>query len=311
MSKQYVLAFASVCICAVSSAQTPNEGHVSSSEAAQHELKHSDPLYPPIAKAVRLQGTVHLRLHVDKTGKVTKVEVIGGPPMLTGAAVDAAKQWSYTPFEIEGKPAAVMLEASVPFSLGIPAATERSDQAIGQAYFPLADQCRSAMSSHDWPRSVKLCAEAAETADRFPDPASRTNERRVAHQDYGQAFMFARDPQYALDQFHLVVAIANKSLTPPDEEYASAYYFQAFAEHALRMTTEAERDYQIAEASYRAAIKHLPEMTKMYNHYLAHTLAYHSVLADQTGHADQADAMRTEALQLDPHSLDGMGKPKQ
>lgn len=311
MNKQAVVKFSLVFLCAVAFAQSMKEVQVSSAEAAQHALKHADPLYPPIAKAAHVQGTVRLRLHVDETGKVKKVDVIVGPPMLNSAAVDAARQWTYTPFQVDGKPASVGVEDSIPFSLGIPAATEKRDEAIGQAFFPLENQCRSAMSSHNWPLSVKLCAETAATADRFPHPASRANERRGAHEDYGQALMFSHDPQHALNQFHEAVAIANKSLTPKDEEYASAYYFQALAEHVLQMTPEADRDYMIAETSYRAAIIQLPEMTKIYDPSLARTLAYHSLLANQTGHADEAQAMQTEALKLDPHSLDGMGISKQ
>lgn len=50
----------------------------------------------------------------------------------------------------------------------------------------------------------------------------------------------------------------------------------------------------------------LPEMKQIYGRYLAHTLAYHSILAQQTGRDDQAKAMQAEALQLDPKTLDGM-----
>ncbi len=73
------------------------------------------------------------------------------------------------------------------------------------------------------------------------------------------------------------------------------------------MGAEAERDYATAEASYRKAIINLPDMKTIYGRYLAHTLAYHSVLADQTGRAKEAHEMR-EAVQLDPKALDGMPK---
>jgi len=76
--------------------------------------------------------------------------------------------------------------------------------------------------------------------------------------------------------------------------------------NASKMPIEAERDYNKAEDSYRKAMVNLPDMKQVYGRYLAHTLAYHSVLAQQTGRDDQAKAMQTEALQLNPKALDGM-----
>src|ERR1035438_118469 len=95
-----LIAFAPLCSA---NGQGPNEGFVMESEGTQHLLQHADPIYPPIAKAAHVQGTVLLHVDVDERGNVTKAEVIGGPPMLRGAATDAVKHWTYRPFEINGK----------------------------------------------------------------------------------------------------------------------------------------------------------------------------------------------------------------
>jgi TonB family protein len=287
-------------------AQGPNDGFVMEGEGARHLLTHIEPVYPPIAKATHVQGSVLLHVDVDETGTITKVEVIGGPPMLRGAAADAVKQWKYKPFEVDGKPAPVRVVVSVPFSLGIPSATEKSDTAIGQAYFPKSDECRAANAKGQWDQAVTLCGELVAIAERFPDPSQRMNEIRIAHQNYGEALVFSGDHTKALEEFHRTTEIAEKSLTATDAEYGAAYFWQAFGEHASKMPTEAERDYSKAEDSFRKAIVNLPDMKQIYGHYLAHTLAYHSVLAQQTGREDQARAMQAEALQLDPKALDGM-----
>jgi TonB family protein len=288
-------------------AQGPNEGFIMESEGVRHELSHNDPVYPPIARAAHVQGDVLLHVDVDENGTVTKVEAIGGPPMLKGAAIEAVRHWTYQPFVVDGKATAVHVVVSVPFSLGIPAAAEKSDQAIGQAFFPLDTVCRADNSAHNYVKAVKDCGDLAAVAGRFPDPKQRANEIRGAHEAYGQALAFSGDMPAALAEFELAVDIAEKSLTSKDAEYATAYYWRAFAEHALKMPIEAERDYTKAETSYREAMVHLPNMKQIYARYLAHTLAYHSVLAEQTGHADLAKKMQSEALELDPHSLDGMG----
>jgi TonB family protein len=273
-------------------------------ESTQHLIQHSDPIYPPIAKAAHVQGTVELNASVDESGTVTKVDVVGGPSMLRAAAADAVSHWTYKPFERDGKLTPVRVIISVPFSLGIPSAQEKSDEAIGQAYFPKADECRSANSAGRWIDAVKSCGDLLAISDRFPDSSSRANEIREAHEEYGEALAFSGNLPDAMKQFRAAIAIAEKSLTSKDAEYGTAYYWLAFAEHASHMPQDADRDYATAESAYRSAIVNLPDMKKVYDRYLAHALAYHSVLKDQTGHPDEAKTMRDEALSLDPHSLD-------
>jgi TonB family protein len=306
MSKLLMLIIFNALCCYPIYGQASNEGFVMEGEGARHLLAHADPLYPPIAKAAHVQGSVVLHVDVNEQGVVTKVEAIGGPPMLKGTAIDAVKKWSYKPFELDGKPIAAHVVVSVPFSLGIPASTEKNDNAVGQAYFPKADECRNANATGQWTRAVALCSELVAIADRFPDPSTRMNEIRGAYQDYGEALAFSGDLPKALVEFHRTTELAEKSLTFKDAEYGTAYYWQAFAEHASKMPVEAERDYSVAEDSYRKAIVNLPDMKQIYSRYLAHTLVYHSVLAKQTGRDEQATKMQEEALQLDPKALDGL-----
>src|SRR5271165_3911762 len=54
-----------------------------------------DPIYPPLARQARIQGTVVLRVILSKTGEVEHVELISGHPMLAPAAIEAVKQWKY------------------------------------------------------------------------------------------------------------------------------------------------------------------------------------------------------------------------
>jgi TonB family protein len=292
-----LLLFSSACLLA----QGANEGFVSDGEVTRHLKTHIDPKYPPIAVAAHVQGSVLLHADVDEAGAVTKVEVIGGPPMLRGAAEAAVKQWAFTPFEVDGKVAAVKIAVSVPFSLGIPAATEKSDSAIGQAYFPKDDECRAASRAGHWDDAVKLCEELNTIASRFPDVSLRSNEIRAAHQEYGEALLFHRELPKALEQFEASIVLAQKYLKPTDAEYATAFYWRAFAEQVSGDRTAADADYQAAESSYRKAMVNLPSMQTMYAKYLAHTLSYHALLLDQTGRKDEAVKMRDEAKSLDPN----------
>jgi TonB family protein len=311
MNRFIWIALIAISLLPVAVAQGPNEGFVMESEGTQHLLQHADPTYPPIAKAAHVQGTVLLHVDVDEHGNVTKVEAIGGPPMLRTAAADTVKHWTYRPFEVNGEARLVHVIVSVPFSLGIPDATENSDQAIGQAFFPKSDECRAENAAGKWADAVRLCGEAVTIADRFPDTKERANEIRTAHESYGEALAFSGDLPTALIEFRKTVAVAKASLTPDEAEYAGAYYWQAFGEHASKMSDEADRDYATAEESYRKAIASLPDLKEEYTRELAHTLAYHAILKKQMGQDADADRLRSEALRLNPHVVDELGGKKQ
>ena len=55
------------------------------------------PAYPELARKMSVSGTVKLTVSVSPTGSVTNVKVIGGHPLLVGAAVDAVKRFRYVP----------------------------------------------------------------------------------------------------------------------------------------------------------------------------------------------------------------------
>ena len=54
-----------------------------------------DPLYPELARKMRISGTVKLQLVIAKDGTVKSTKVIGGPPLLIDASVDAVKRWKF------------------------------------------------------------------------------------------------------------------------------------------------------------------------------------------------------------------------
>ena len=54
------------------------------------------PEYPPIARSLRLAGTVKLKTIVAANGTAKSVEVTGGPPIFCASAVSAVRQWKWT-----------------------------------------------------------------------------------------------------------------------------------------------------------------------------------------------------------------------
>jgi len=86
-------------------------------EAEQHLIQQPIPVYPPLAKVARVEGTVDLTLEVDAEGVVLRVVKSSGNPLLVRAATETALQYRYRPFEVSGKATNVFVEAHVSFSL--------------------------------------------------------------------------------------------------------------------------------------------------------------------------------------------------
>jgi TonB family protein len=83
-------------------------------------LDKTNPVYPPIAKAARVSGTVVLQAAISKTGTIEGLHVVSGPAMLQQAAFDAVKTWRYKPYYLQGEPVKVLTTINVVFSLGGP-----------------------------------------------------------------------------------------------------------------------------------------------------------------------------------------------
>jgi protein TonB len=81
------------------------------------KLKNVAPAYPDIAKQARVQGVVILECTISPQGKVTDVKVLRGIPLLDAAAIEAVKQWVYSPTLLNGVPVPVIMTVTVNFRL--------------------------------------------------------------------------------------------------------------------------------------------------------------------------------------------------
>ena len=75
------------------------------------------PVYPPLAKQARVQGTVSLQAIIGPDGHVQNLTVISGHPLLVQAALDAVKDWVYKPTLLNGNPVTVVTVIDVNFTL--------------------------------------------------------------------------------------------------------------------------------------------------------------------------------------------------
>jgi TonB family protein len=75
------------------------------------------PVYPQVASEAGVQGTVIVRVLVGKDGKVKKVIVLDGNPMLNDAAIAAAKTAVFRPALQQHRPVEVWVVMPVTFRL--------------------------------------------------------------------------------------------------------------------------------------------------------------------------------------------------
>lgn len=80
-------------------------------------VKKVVPIYPRLAMTARVSGVVKLMATVGRDGTVQHLDVVSGPALLIQAAVDAVRQWLYTPTVLNGQPVEVMAPIDVTFVL--------------------------------------------------------------------------------------------------------------------------------------------------------------------------------------------------
>jgi TonB family protein len=81
------------------------------------KTKDARPQYPAIAQQARVQGVVILEVRIDEHGNVSDAKVLRSIPMLDQAAIEAVKQWQYTPTLLNGVAVPILMTVTVNFSL--------------------------------------------------------------------------------------------------------------------------------------------------------------------------------------------------
>lgn len=81
-------------------------------------LKEVKPEYPPLAKTAGIQGTVTLDCIVLSDGRVGDIRVTQNlSPDLDREALNALRQWRFSPGERQGKPVPVQISVTLSFTL--------------------------------------------------------------------------------------------------------------------------------------------------------------------------------------------------
>jgi periplasmic protein TonB len=81
------------------------------------KVKNVAPVYPQIAINARIQGRVVIDAVIGTDGVVREARILSGVPLLNQAALDAVKQWRYTPTMLNNVPVQVIMTVTVQFNL--------------------------------------------------------------------------------------------------------------------------------------------------------------------------------------------------
>ncbi len=84
---------------------------------APRVIRRVKPVYPEVARRARIQGIVILNCETDERGRVVRVKILKGNPLLVSSATQAVRKWLFEPRIIDGIPKPVQFTLTVHFSL--------------------------------------------------------------------------------------------------------------------------------------------------------------------------------------------------
>jgi TonB family protein len=266
----------------------------------QHVDQRAAPVYPPIAKAARIVGTVVFDVVIGTTGKIATMRVVSGPAMLQQAAIDCLKQWTFKPFIKDGSPTKATGRVSILFDLGKDEPTAQEDE-IASRYFPVQQKCQTALSARDDSSFAAVtCKQAALIAGEF-GPDVRFIEKRSAF--VSAAWALANNGRFEEGLTFARDAVDVVKLGHDDNSGSSAAYFVlGVVEGDLRDFAGADRDLSTAEDFGRKGVAWAEsvkfEHMESYKWSLAQELQLHAMLLSTLNRPGDAQKKLDEAAAL-------------
>ena len=95
----------------------PEPVRVGGAIQAPQKVHNVNPRYPSIAQSARVQGVVIIEAVIGPDGAVQDARVLRSIPLLDAAALDAVRQWRYSPSVYNGRPVSVLMTITIRFTL--------------------------------------------------------------------------------------------------------------------------------------------------------------------------------------------------
>ncbi len=91
--------------------------HVGGDIKEPTKIRDVQPMYPAIAIAAKVEGTVIIEATIGRDGTIEATKVLRSIPLLDHAALEAVRQWRFTPTRLNGVPIPVIMSVTVRFTL--------------------------------------------------------------------------------------------------------------------------------------------------------------------------------------------------
>jgi periplasmic protein TonB len=78
-------------------------------------VRNVAPVYPDVAMKAHVEGIVIIEATIDAEGRVVDATILRSIPVLDAAALEAVRQWVYTPTLLNGVPTPVIMTVTVTF----------------------------------------------------------------------------------------------------------------------------------------------------------------------------------------------------
>ncbi len=299
---------------------------VTAKEIQEHIDHRVFPIYPPIAKAARVQGTVVLNLRIGISGKVESIHVVSGPTMLQQAAFDCAKQLTFRPFEKKGVPAVAEGQYNLIFVLGDASnttvghgppspssstdvktvtvhvlsdnAATGPDEELNNKFNGVDSACKKGVFARQFnDTTVTACKDAAEMAEKLPMDANYV-ARRSAFVYAATAYGDVGDLKNALPWAIKAVEVVKLGFDDASGNSA-AYSTKGTIEGLLGDLVAADQDLTKAEDFSRKGIawveKEAPSLQPEYTRPFVRDLQFHAKVLQSLGRSVDAQKKLDEA----------------
>jgi TonB family protein len=310
-------------VCGLGALHAQDVVQVSARTIQQHIDRQVFPMYPPIAKAAHVQGTVLFELRIGTTGQIESMKVISGPPMLQQAAIDCMKKWTFHPFEKDGAPAVATGQYSIIFALSDQSnttvghgpqsaapvhtvtvrvlsedAAQGSDTALNEKFDDADSACKKEILARQFnAATVSVCEEAGMLAEKLPVDGNYVARR--------SAFVYAATACGDIGDFKGALTWAEKAVEvvklghDGNSGSSAAYATKGSVEGYLGDFPAADRDLTLAEDFDRKAIESdhqsQAEHSSYYERDLAKNLQLHAKVLQAMGRFDEAQKKLDEA----------------
>jgi TonB family protein len=227
---------------------------IAAPDAAAHLIKRAEPIYPPSALAAGVDGVVRLRTTVATDGTVRTATLISGSRLLAPAAIEAVKQWRYTPFSLDGHPVAASFDVDVPFVL--PRREGRDPEADGlasAAFNGQWEECQRLLGARRSQEAAAPCLALPDLAEKLPP--DRQLERAHAHEAVGMLHFSRAAYAESLAAFQRALGVRQSISRADDADLGMAYHAVAWGYRMTGNTAEARRNYEVAEATLRKSLE--------------------------------------------------------